>query len=246
MTRKIFFIADLHLDVSEEQRIEMFGHFLNFVLQQQAELYILGDLFNFWAGDAQAHLALFPLLLAKLKAFSETGNLYFLNGNRDFLFSPYWKRQGGNAIVDGTVLDLAENRILLYHGDALCTADIAYQRIRPWLQGKIIYLLSRLLPASLCLKIGRRLRRASKNAIQRKPSYSLRIDLEYVRQLLKQSSCTTMICGHAHHQNQIALPHSDQHHQLFILPECVENSFTYLVYHGGRFQFQEFLATSEK
>ena len=92
------FVADTHIDIHDHCRIGQFIRFLEFLEQQNITIYILGDLFNFWAGQAQSRLsAVQPLLQAMARL---SNRLYFLGGNRDFLFARYWKKRGYQVIAD--------------------------------------------------------------------------------------------------------------------------------------------------
>lgn len=94
-------------------------------------LYILGDLFDAWIGDDDdAPLA--HEVAAELHALSATGTrVCFQHGNRDFLLGEnYAQRCGMHLLPEEFVLDHPHGRILLMHGDTLCTDDVAYQTFR--------------------------------------------------------------------------------------------------------------------
>ena len=54
-----------------------------------------------------------------------------MHGNRDFLMSKsFCKKYGMQLIKDPTVISLYGKKILLMHGDTLCTDDVEYQKYR--------------------------------------------------------------------------------------------------------------------
>lgn len=123
-------ISDLHLC---DSRPAITAQFLGFLQQQasQAEaLYILGDFFEYWAGDDD--LAQHQPIIQALHTLSEQGTrLYFMHGNRDFLIGEAFAAAAGLTLLpDPTLVTLYGKRVLLSHGDALCTDDIAYQAFR--------------------------------------------------------------------------------------------------------------------
>lgn len=95
-------------------------------------LYILGDLFEYWLGDDAIEFLDHTEAKARLAELSDRGvGLSFLAGNRDFLI--------GSEFLDGCqmkrldaehILEVGNRRILLMHGDSLCTDDVAHQQFR--------------------------------------------------------------------------------------------------------------------
>lgn len=65
---------------------------------------------------------------------------YFIHGNRDFLVGPRYARESGMTLLpEEQVLDLYGRKVLIMHGDTLCTDDTGYQAFRakvhtPWIQ----------------------------------------------------------------------------------------------------------------
>lgn len=241
MNYPVFFISDIHLDKREPGRIEGFLKFLHFSQEQNASVYILGDLFNFWVGNAQAQWKMYQPLLKKMKAMSKEKKLFFLPGNRDFLFAPYWTKLKCAVLEEKDVLEFTPHRILLSHGDILCTKDAAYQKIRSLLRSKTIYHLSRFLPGFLCLRMGQNLRKASKASIQKKDHSYLSPDLGFAHFLLREKNCNIMLCGHFHSHKILPLA---SHTKLYILPECKGNVFSFLAWDKQEFQECSFQACS--
>jgi len=71
-------------------------------------------------------------IIKQLKSLSDSGvKLYFIQGNRDFLISEtFVKRIGASLLADECVVDLYGTKVLIMHGDTLCTDDKAYQLMR--------------------------------------------------------------------------------------------------------------------
>ena len=124
------FISDLHLC---DSRPAITNQFLRFLQQQatQAEaLYILGDFFEYWAGDDDL-LHHQPVIQALCVLSDQGTRVYFMHGNRDFLTGEAFAAASGLSILpDPSQLTLYGRHVLLSHGDALCTDDIAYQAFR--------------------------------------------------------------------------------------------------------------------
>jgi UDP-2,3-diacylglucosamine hydrolase len=126
------FLSDLHLGPEQPQLTAAFRHYLETLAQQPHALYILGDLFDRWIGDDDDAPWIAPIADA-LRVLSDAGTaLFLMHGNRDFLLGrTFCERIGAELIPDPCVpLSLSGWRLLLTHGDALCTDDRAYQAYR--------------------------------------------------------------------------------------------------------------------
>jgi UDP-2,3-diacylglucosamine hydrolase len=125
------FISDLHLDEARPQIVDLFTAFLATDARNADALYILGDLFESWIGDDDDS-ALGKRVATATLALRDSGvPVYFMHGNRDFLLGPdYAARAGMTLLPDPTIIELGGERILLMHGDTLCTDDVDYQKFR--------------------------------------------------------------------------------------------------------------------
>lgn len=126
------FVADLHLGPAHPQTTRIFHDFLRHTANLAESLYILGDLFEYWAGDddlADPHHAGVASALAEL---SRGGTAVFvMHGNRDFLMGDNFALAAQARIApDPTLIDLYGTPTLLTHGDTLCSGDTAYLAFR--------------------------------------------------------------------------------------------------------------------
>jgi UDP-2,3-diacylglucosamine hydrolase len=125
------FISDLHIDASRPEIIRQFLNFLRTEAAGAEALYILGDLFESWVGDDDADPAQREAI-AGLHALTVSGvPCFVMHGNRDFLLGPQFCAMSGAALLpDPILVTLYGEPVLVMHGDALCTDDRAYQRLR--------------------------------------------------------------------------------------------------------------------
>jgi len=125
------FVSDLHLDAAYPAACEQFVQWLRDAARGAAALYILGDLFEAWVGDDDDD-PVRARICAALRDLTRAGTpVYVLHGNRDFLLGAgFEQRTGAVLLSDPVLIELYGERVLLTHGDALCVADLPYQRLR--------------------------------------------------------------------------------------------------------------------
>jgi UDP-2,3-diacylglucosamine hydrolase len=125
------FISDLHIDASRPAITEQFLSFLATEARGAEALYILGDLFESWIGDDAADTAQ-TAAITGLQALTAQGvPCFVMHGNRDFLLAKQFScMSGAELLPDPLIVTLYGEPVLVMHGDALCTDDRAYQRLR--------------------------------------------------------------------------------------------------------------------
>ena len=126
------FISDLHLCVSRPKITAAFLQFLQHTATKADALYILGDLFEYWAGDDAMKDAHHDAIICAFQVLTNTGvKVYFMHGNRDFLVAhSFCDAANITLLADPTLITLYNQKVLLSHGDALCTDDAAYMQFR--------------------------------------------------------------------------------------------------------------------
>jgi len=92
-------------------------------------LFILGDLFEYWIGDDSSY---HENVISALKRLVDRHiKVFLMHGNRDFLIgSAFEKKTGAILLKDPTLIKIYDRKILLSHGDSLCTDDTEYQSFK--------------------------------------------------------------------------------------------------------------------
>jgi UDP-2,3-diacylglucosamine hydrolase len=125
------FISDLHIDESRPAITEQFLSFLAAEARDAEALYILGDLFESWVGDDAADAAQSAAITGLRSLTAQGVPCFVMHGNRDFLLAAQFCRMSGAELLpDPLIVTLYGEPVLVTHGDALCTDDRAYQRLR--------------------------------------------------------------------------------------------------------------------
>ncbi|OIO82631.1 MAG: UDP-2,3-diacylglucosamine diphosphatase [Gallionellaceae bacterium CG1_02_60_948] len=131
------FISDLHLSDAHSPAAQLFRHFVRDLAPQAEALYILGDLFEYWAGDDDLDDPFHGRVTGDLRQLAAQGTrIFIMHGNRDFLMDQRLTAAcHAELLPDPLLLDLYGTPTLLTHGDALCTDDAAYQQFRRMVRG---------------------------------------------------------------------------------------------------------------
>ena len=126
------FISDLHLSAGHTHSLAAFQQFIATRAPQADALYILGDLFEYWAGDDDLHDPFHRQIVGALRQLSLHGTrIYLMPGNRDLLMGDALAEAcGATLLADPTLINLYGTPTLLSHGDTLCTDDVDYQNFR--------------------------------------------------------------------------------------------------------------------
>ena len=219
-------ISDLHLTPSMPLTAQRFFDFCEKEAPKVEAVFILGDLFEYWVGDDASTSSPFQQevqrAIANLSAKVKT---YYLHGNRDFLIGKsFLKKTGMTLLADPSTIEIASEKWVLAHGDALCTADIAYQVFRNWVRKSWVQKIFLRLPLDWRKGIAQHLRSNSHSQYQiqqRSASHQLKMDvaLEACASLLKEQSGDKLIHGHthlpAHHEESL----DEQHWQRWVLSD---------------------------
>jgi len=203
----ILFISDLHLSPERPAIAALFLAFLRGRARTARALYILGDLFEYWIGDDLADRPEVAPLVAALRDLTGAGvPVYVMHGNRDFLLGNGFEQASGcHLLPDPTVIDLYGERVLLMHGDTLCTDDVEYQKFRTLVRDPhwIRQFLDKPVPERLAMV--REVREVSKTATAAKKPEIMDVNPGAVQAAFREHGVHHLIHGHTHRPAQHAL-----------------------------------------
>jgi UDP-2,3-diacylglucosamine hydrolase len=194
------FVSDLHLDAALPLTTARFLRLLDETAPAAQAMYLLGDIFEYWAGDDDIDNDFNRRIVAALRALKQRGvDVFWIAGNRDLLVGEQFAQQAGmQRLDDPTFLTLAGQRIVLTHGDMLCTDDHAYQAFRIQVRepGWQQQFLSQ--PLSERKRVIEAMRQQSRDAQRDKAPEIMDVNDAAVQRLFEQSGATVMIHGHTH------------------------------------------------
>jgi len=198
------FISDLHLCASRPAINDAFMAFLQNTASKAAALYILGDLFEYWAGDDDVEDAFHQQIIGGFKQLSDSGvQVFLMHGNRDFLIAEGFCLMAGiTLIADPTIIVLYGKKALLSHGDDLCIDDAAYQQFRTQVRDKKWQAEFLSQPLAVRRKQIEAIRARSEQEKTQKSLAIMDVNTEAVNALLRAHQPDLLIHGHTHRPNR--------------------------------------------
>ena len=194
------FISDLHLTPERPRINQIFFDFLRGPARAADALYILGDLFEYWAGDDDLTDPLNARVAGALAELASGGvPIMLMHGNRDFLLQNGFAHAAGvKPVADPVMVSLYGTPTLLMHGDTLCQDDHRYQAFRTRVRSALWQRLFLLQPLWLRRAEIERARRMSEHSKRTKPMAIMDVTPAAVEEAFRVSGCSRMIHGHTH------------------------------------------------
>ena len=149
--KKLFFISDAHFGAESPEKEKLksarFFSFLEYFECQDADLYIVGDLFDFWFEYKHAVPRRHFQIIAYLSDLCRKGrNIHYLAGNHDFWLGSFMENEVGLVLhPDHYSIPDLPYRIYVKHGDGLMKNDHGYRFLKKVLRNPVNIFLYRLL-----------------------------------------------------------------------------------------------------
>jgi UDP-2,3-diacylglucosamine hydrolase len=233
------FVSDVHLDAAAPQATEQFLAFLGGEAARAEALYILGDLFEAWVGDDDRDPEK-ERVCEGLRSLAARGVACFaLHGNRDFLLGTgFTERSGCRMLADPVVAEFDGERVLLTHGDALCTDDHAYQELRSLVRDPARQRRFLALPLTRREMLADEARAGSRRHTARSVPYIMDVNQQAVAAALRAARARRMIHGHTHRPGIHDFELDGTAAQRIVLGAWYEEG-SYLRYEQGGYELRE-------
>ncbi len=134
--KKVYFASDSHFGVpSKEKSLErerLFIKWLDEIKEDAAEIYLMGDLFEFWFEYKTVIQKGYVRLFGKLAEIADSGiPVYFFRGNHDVWAFDYFEKELNIKIYPDTLIKKIGNKtFFLGHGDGLGKGDNGYKFLK--------------------------------------------------------------------------------------------------------------------
>ena len=156
---KIYFVSDVHLGssafVESLEREKRLVRWLESIRDDAKELYLLGDIFDFWFEYKKAVPRGFTRFLGKLAELSDAGvEIHYFTGNHDIWVYDYLPDEIGLCLHKNPfVTNIAGKTFYLAHGDGLGDRSLSFKLIRWVFHNRICQILFRVFHPDLGIKL---------------------------------------------------------------------------------------------
>lgn len=206
--KKIYFASDFHLGVPNEEksleREKMVVRWLDEIKTDAAELFLLGDVFDFWFEYGRAVPKGYVRLLGKLAELSDAGiKIHWFTGNHDMWIFEYIPKEIGCTIYRKPLIrELYGKKFFLGHGDGLGPGDHGYKFIKKVFASRLCQWLFARLHPNFGLWLGNYLSRRSRIATGTKEDVYLGDEKEFLvvfcKEYVKKEPIDFFVFGHRH------------------------------------------------
>ena len=144
MNDSYLFISDIHLGlqspVAEKRKERLLVKFLNHAQETGKELFIVGDLFDYWFEYKRVYQKGFFRTLTALQDLIENGvKVHYLIGNHDFMHLDFFRKDIGALMYDEPIdIVLNGKRFFIGHGDGMVKNDLGYNILKKFMRNKAL------------------------------------------------------------------------------------------------------------
>lgn len=243
--QKIYFASDFHLGIpdyaSSLEREKKIVRWLDSIKGDAAEIYLLGDVFDFWFEYGTVAPRGFVRLLGKIAELTDSGiPVHWFTGNHDMWIFDYVPKEL-NVILHRSAIQKEYNRKKFYiaHGDGLGPGDYGYKFIKKVFASSVCQWLFARIHPNLGVRIARFWSGRSRIATGRYEETYLGDEKEYLavysKEILSKEYFDYLIFGHRHLPLDVAFGKS----RYINLGDWVKY-FTYAVFDGSDLKLLKF------
>ena len=203
---KIYFASDFHLGSPDENtsriREKLIVRWLDMIKADASELFLVGDIFDFWFEYSKAIPKGFIRFQGKLAELADSGiKITFFKGNHDmWMFDYFTKEIGVEIISNELIIERFGRKIYLHHGDGLGPGDGSFKILKKIFRSKLCQWLFARLHPNLGLWIGQSWSLRRRHNEEEKKFWGLEYEwiAQYCKEVLKKEYFDYMIFGHRH------------------------------------------------
>jgi UDP-2,3-diacylglucosamine hydrolase len=215
---KIYFASDLHLGTPDEQssaaREKLFVQWLDEAKQDAAEIFIIGDIFDFWHEYKTVVPRGFVRLQGKIAELTDAGiPVHVFTGNHDLWMFGYLEKELGVKIYKAPIqITRGGKKFFIGHGDGLGPGDHGYKFIKRLFANPMAQFLFRWIHPDVGVKIAsffsyksRFGTQGDKKVLEEFKGEENEWLVQYARRVLTREHFDYFVFGHRHLPLDIAL-----------------------------------------
>ncbi|WP_118195765.1 UDP-2,3-diacylglucosamine diphosphatase [Albibacterium indicum] len=218
--KKLYFASDFHLGVpnydSSLEREKRVIDWLEMVRQDASEIFLMGDVFDFWFEYKHVVPKGFVRFLGKLAELTDEGiKVTLFKGNHDMWMFDYLEKEIGVTIVsDELIIERSGKRFYLHHGDGLGPGDKKYKLLKKVFRSKTCQWLFSWIHPSIGIAIAKYWSKNSRLANNQKEVFISEEKewlVQFSKNMLKTEHFDYFIFGHRHLPLAIQLEDGSQY-----------------------------------
>ena len=165
---KYYFISDIHTgagtESDERKKLIKLKSFFNFIKQPGNELFIVGDLFDYWFEYKHAVPNKFYSVLFEISKLIESDvAVHFLRGNHDCWLQDFLKKQVKIDILpDLFTTEIHSKKTFIFHGDGILKSDSGYRLLKKIFRHPLNIFLFRCLHPDIGIPLTKRMSQTSR------------------------------------------------------------------------------------
>jgi UDP-2,3-diacylglucosamine hydrolase len=206
--KKIYFLSDFHLGApnhtSSLEREKIIVRFLDEIKNNASEIFLAGDMFDFWYEYRKVVPKGYVRLLGKLAELSDAGiAMHFFTGNHDMWMRDYFQKELRMPVYfEPGEFERNGRKFLIGHGDGLGPGDHGYKRLKKLFRNPLSKWLFGILPPVAGINLAHYLSSRSRAQTGASEEVFLGEDKEwliiYCKEVLKKKFYNYFIFGHRH------------------------------------------------
>lgn len=208
--KKIYFLSDFHLGVPDSasslEREKKIVRFLDTAKLDAAEIFIVGDLFDFWYEYKTVVPKGYVRILGKMAEITDSGiPIHFFVGNHDMWMRDYFQKELNVPVYfEPLAFDFNGKKFLVGHGDGLGPGDHGYKFLKKVFRNPVCQWLFGVLPPNIGVGVANYFSRKSraKAMAASKDEQFLGEDKEWLiihcKEVLQKEHYDYFVFGHRH------------------------------------------------
>jgi len=245
---KIYFASDVHLGApalsNNRERETLFANWLDEIKKDATQLYLVGDIFDFWFEYKKVVPRGFTRILGRIADMADSGiEIHFFAGNHDLWAFDYFEKELGIAVHrNGITKEINGHNFFIGHGDGLDATDKGYIFLRKIFTNRFLHWMFSRLHPNFALSIAHKWSKSSRLA---KINIDDKFDInnegmyKFAEDFLKEEPVDFFVFGHRHVMLDTKV---GKNSRFILLGDWIKN-FSYAVFEGDNFELKKYKNT---
>lgn len=245
MTRrdKIYFVSDVHLGSpalnNNREREKLFADWLNTISADALEIYLMGDIFDFWFEYRKVVPRGYTRVLGRLAELTDKGiPVHFFTGNHDMWVFDYLPQEIGVILHrEPLITNILGKKFFLAHGDGLDKSETGYLILKKIFSNPLLQWLYARLHPNFSVHVAQLWSKSSRKNKKPKKHFDPTAEgmYDYASSLLEGEHFDYIVMGHRHKMVQIPIGDNCRY---ILLGDWID-AYSYGVFDGGNFELKK-------